>query len=80
MAKREDRRRFWQAIAAGRTSEDAGRDAVVAPAVGSRWFREAGGMPPSHLAPWAQPPSGGYLSFAERVEIALLSAQGWSAP
>ncbi|MEM7524866.1 MAG: hypothetical protein AAF360_14145 [Pseudomonadota bacterium] len=27
VAKREDQERFWQAIAAGRTSEDAGRDA-----------------------------------------------------
>ncbi|MDB2408030.1 IS30 family transposase [Jannaschia sp.] len=76
MAKREDRCRFWRAIAAGRTSEDAGRDAGVAPAVGSRWFREAGGMPLSHLAPWACPPSGRYLAFAEREEIALLRAQG----
>ena len=76
VAKREDRGRFWQAIASGRTSEDAGRAAGVAPVVGSRWFREAGGMPPSHLAPWAQPPSGRYLSFAEREEIALLRAQG----
>ena len=57
MAKREDRRRFWRAIAMGCTSEDAGRDAGVAPAVGSRWFREAGGMPPSHLAPGAGAPS-----------------------
>ncbi|MGX1101315.1 transposase [Amorphus sp. MBR-141] len=76
VAKREDRRQFWHAIAAGRTSEDAGRDAGVAPAVGSRWFREAGGMPPSHLAPWARSPSGRHLAFAEREEIALLRAQG----
>lgn len=76
VAKREDRRQFWRAIAAGRTSEDAGRDAGVAPAVGSRWFREAGGMPPSHLASWARPRSGRYLAFTEREEIALLRAQG----
>ena len=43
---------------------------------GTRWFREAGGMPPSHLAPSAKPPSGRYLSFAEREEIALLRVQG----
>ena len=74
--RREDRRRFWAAIAAGRSSEDAAVDAGVSPAVGTRWFREAGGMPPSHLAPSAKPPSGRYLSFAEREEIALSRAQG----
>ena len=40
-----------------------------------RWFREAGGMPPSHLTPSAPLPSGGHLSFVEREEIALLRAQ-----
>jgi hypothetical protein len=40
-AKREDRRRFWLAIAAGRSSEDAARNGGVSRAVGSRWFREA---------------------------------------
>lgn len=33
-------------------------------------------MPPSHLAPWAPPVSGRYLSFAEREQIALLRAKG----
>jgi IS30 family transposase len=33
-------------------------------------------MPPSHLAPSAKPPSGRYLSFTEREEIALLRVQG----
>ncbi len=33
-------------------------------------------MPPSHLAPWAKPPSGRYLSFVEREEIAILRAKG----
>lgn len=42
----------------------------VSTPVGSRWFREGGGMPPLPLAP----PSGRYLSFAEREEIALLMA------
>ena len=44
--------------------------------MGARWFREAGGMPPSTLAPSAKPLSGRYLSFKEREEIALLKAQG----
>jgi IS30 family transposase len=43
----------------------------VSPAVGSRWFRQAGGMPPITLAPV----SDRYLSFSEREEIAILRAQ-----
>src|SRR4030095_9883570 len=39
--------------------------------VGSRWFRHAGGMPPIPLAE----PTGRYLSFEEREEIALLRAK-----
>jgi len=48
----------------------------VSPPVGARWFREAGGMAPSHLARSSRPLSGRYLSFAEREEIALWRAQG----
>jgi len=70
-ARREDRVRFWEAIARGSTSEDAAVATGVAPAVGSRWFRQAGGMPPISLAPL----SGRYLSFPEREEIAILHAQ-----
>jgi IS30 family transposase len=33
-------------------------------------------MPPATLAPAAKPPSGRYLSFADREEIALWRAQG----
>ncbi|MFL6970663.1 MAG: IS30 family transposase [Xanthobacteraceae bacterium] len=76
VARREHRRRFWKAIAAGQSSEDAATGAGVSSVVGGRWFREAGGMPPSTLAPLAKSPSGRYLSFAEREEIALLRAQG----
>src|SRR3954453_10089977 len=76
VARREDRRRFWTAIAAGRSSEDAAVGAGVSSAVGARWFREAGGMPPSTLARSSMPPSGRYLSFAEREEVALWRAQG----
>jgi len=66
VARREDRRRFWAAIAAGLPSEDAAVDAGVSPVVGTRWFREAGGMPPSTLARSSKPPSGRHLSFADR--------------
>jgi IS30 family transposase len=79
VARREDRLRFWAAIAAGVTSEDAAVHAGVSPAVGVRWFREAGGMPPSQLSRSSRPPSGRYLSFAEREEVALLRARGHGA-
>src|SRR5215217_4579193 len=76
VARREDQRQFWAAIAAGCSSEDAAVGAGVSPAVGARWFRRAGGLPPSHLAPAAKPLSGRSLSFAEREEIAIWRAQG----
>jgi len=79
VARREDRRRFWTAIAAGRSSEDAAVEVGVSPAVGVRWFREAGGMPPSTLARSSRPPSGRYLSSAEREEVAPWRAQGHGA-
>jgi IS30 family transposase len=71
VGRREHRQRFWVAIARGSSSEDAGVAAGVSPAVGSRWFREGGGMPTLSRAPL----SGRYLSFAEREEIAILRAQ-----
>jgi hypothetical protein len=43
------RRPFWTAIARGMTSEDAARVAGISPPVGTRWFRQFGGMPLSHL-------------------------------
>src|SRR3954467_12088294 len=76
VARREDRRRFWASIAAGLSSEDAAMGVGVSQPVGFRWFREAGGMPPSHLSRSSKPLSGRYLSFAEREEIALSRAQG----
>jgi DNA-binding CsgD family transcriptional regulator len=75
VARRENHRQFWAAIAAGCSSEDAAVEAGVSPAVGARWFRRAGGMPPSQLAPAAKPLSGRSLSFAEREEIAIWRAQ-----
>ena len=71
-ARREDRVRFWEAVAGGVSSEDAAGVAGVSPAVGSRWFRQAGGMPPISLGAV----SGRYLSFPEREEIAIFCAQG----
>lgn len=72
---REDRQRFWNAIAEGISSEKAGILAGVSPAVGARWFRQGGGMPDVSFAPI----SPRFLSFSEREEIALLRAQGRGA-
>lgn len=44
----------------------------VSQPVGQRWFHDGGAMPPFDLK---KGPSGRYLSFAEREEIALLEAQ-----
>src|SRR5213080_23768 len=74
--RHEKQRRFWAAIATGHSSEDAAVSAGVSPAVGTRWFREAGGMAASHLMPSAPPLSGRYLSFTEREQIALSRVQG----
>src|SRR3954465_760861 len=75
VARREHHRHFWAAIAAGCSREDAAVGAGVSPAVGARWFRRAGGMPPSQLAPSSKSLSGRSLSFAEREEIAIWRAQ-----
>src|SRR4249919_861853 len=71
VAGRNELRRFWAAIASGLSSEDAATTANVPQAVGARWFRKAGGMPPAMFGPSAKPQSGRYLSFAEREEIAI---------
>jgi IS30 family transposase len=72
VGRREHRRRFWAAVARGLSSEAAGVEAGVSPAVGSRWFREGGGM--STVTEIRT--SGRYLSFVEREEISLLRASG----
>lgn len=64
-------RDFWRRIASGATTADAAEAVGVSWPVGSRWFRHAGGMPPISL----DEPTGRYLSFTEREEIALLRAQ-----
>jgi len=65
-------REFWRLIAQGKRTEEAAAGVGVSVPVGSRWFRHAGGMTPLPLAE----PSGRYLSFAEREELALLRARG----
>ena len=71
VARREDRQRFWAAIARGLSSEDAASEVGASRPVGTRWFREGGGMPTVTQAPL----SGRYLSFADREEIAILNAR-----
>ena len=70
--QREAEQAFWVHNAAGGSSEEAALANGVSQPVGTRWFREAGGMVPISLAGR----SGRYLSFAEREELALLKAQG----
>ena len=77
-ARREDQAKFWRLIAQGLSSEDAATGIGASPAVGGRWFREAGEMPPSQYSASAPSLSRRYLSFAEREEIALHRASGLS--
>jgi len=72
VAWRQDRVKFWSAIASGAKTEDAAVEAGVSSPVAFRWFRHAGGVNPC-LPPTV---SGRYLSFTEREDIALLRAQG----
>ena len=69
--RREGRVAFWKAIARGVSTEDAAFEVGMSSAVGTRWFREAGGMSPC-LSPTV---SGRYLSFAEHEEIAIPRSQ-----
>jgi IS30 family transposase len=78
VAGRLERSQFWLAIAAGMSSEDAAVAAGVSMPVGSRWFRQAGGMPPGMFRSSAKPLSRRYLSLEEREEISLLLVQGHS--
>jgi len=71
VAWREDRVRFWDAIARGLKTEDAAVEAGVSSPVAFRWFRHAGGMNP-RLCPTV---SGRYLTFTEREDIAIWHAQ-----
>ena len=71
-ARREHLRLFWTAISRGATSTDAGVTAGVSQVLGTRWFRECGGVTPQSVF---HVDSGRYLSFAEREQIALWHAQ-----
>lgn len=60
--RREVQKGFWLEIAKGFTSEEAALRVGAAPVLGSRWFRQSGGMPSIDLSPL----SGRYLSFLAR--------------
>jgi len=70
--RREHQQRFWEGITQGLSSVEAAAAAGMSSNVGTRWFRDSGGMTPTSLGPL----SGRYLSFAEREEVALLRARG----
>src|SRR3954447_17954620 len=70
--RREVERLFWREIAKGLSSEDAAIAVGVSQAIGTRWFRERGGMPTFLI----NPVTGRYLSFDEREVMALLKAEG----
>ena len=75
VARQSALRSFWLRIALGLSSEDAAVEIGLSQPVGTRWFRDAGGMPPTHLALSTPSPSLRYLCLEEREEIALLLAQ-----
>jgi len=64
-------RQFWALIATGISTAEAAVRVGVSVPVGSRWFRHAGGMRPLTL----DEPTGRYLTFEEREEIAILYAK-----
>jgi IS30 family transposase len=71
VAWREDRVRFWAAIARGVKTEDAAAEAGVSAPVAFRWFRHAGGVNPA----LPSTVSGRYLVSVDREMIALWRAQ-----
>ncbi|MEO3931171.1 IS30 family transposase [Micromonosporaceae bacterium B7E4] len=71
---RGDRVRFWDAIREGMTIDEAGRHAGITHSAGQRWFGQAGGVKSNAPGGVSQR----YLSFAEREEIAIGLAKGWS--
>ncbi len=70
--QRRVEREFWRRIGQGLRTAEAAETVGVSEVIGGRWFREGGGMSPMSLTE----PTGRYLSFVEREEIAILRAQG----
>ena len=72
VAWRNDRVRFWAAVAGGLKTGGAAVEAGVSSPVAFRWFRHAGGVNRC----LSSEVSGRFLSFAEREDIAILRAHG----
>jgi IS30 family transposase len=72
--RRSVERAFWRAVMSGSPYRTAARAAGVSSTAARKWIRQGGGMPTIDL----DEPSGRYLSFAEREDIALGRAAGHS--
>jgi transposase, IS30 family len=72
---RERQRQFWREVRRGLSCAEAARAVGVSVRTGQGWFAEGGGMPIMSLAE----PSGRFLSFAEREEIAAGLCEGLTA-
>ena|SRR5438132_8710880 len=64
--RRELKRQFWLAVSGGESSKEAAATVGVGGRTGEKWFRQGGGVAPSHLY---VEPTGRYLNLAEREEI-----------
>ncbi len=71
---RDVERRFWRLIVRGDSIERSAVAVGVSITQGRRWVANGGGMAPMSLAE----PSGRYLSLAEREQIDLCWAEGWT--
>ena len=70
---REVKRRFWDAVRAGRSAFEAAVEIGVSGEVGNLWLRQAGGM-----VERVQVPTGRRLCLDERETIGLMLARGAS--
>jgi hypothetical protein len=80
VAWREDRVRFWEAIARGVMTEDAAVEAGVSSPVAFRWFRHAGGAcPPTCRAATCRSPSARTSrSHGRGASVCGRSLAGWA--
>ena len=69
---RQVEREFWRLIAQGSWTESAAEAVGVSVTLGRRWFRDGGGMTTVDLSE----PTGRYLSWAEREDIAVWRGAG----
>src|SRR5260370_29660823 len=72
-AGREVRRQFWLLVRGGLVRTEAATTLGLNEDTGKEWFRQAGGVIPAFVS---VPPSGRFLSFAEREEIFARGERG----